>query len=174
LKSKKRLKITNGKQQLEEPPVFFLDRTFGRTELATMLRSVGFLIVTLFDEYGDAETKIADPVMICDCGLKERVLLTADQELVSLWAKEIAEARIAVFVTTNNNEGPKQWAPRITNAREDMLRELRRREKPFTARIAASGRVTQVRLYGGSQWKTIEIGKKHGPHKSKYKPEDKS
>lgn len=136
-----------------------------------MLRSAGFLIVTLFDEYGEDETRIADPVMICDCGLKERVLLTADQELVFLWAKEIAEARIAVFVTTNNNEGPGQWAPRIIRAKDDIFRELSRREKPFTSRIASTGRITQVRLYDGSQWKTIEIGKKHGPHTSKYKAE---
>lgn len=91
-----------------------------------------------------------------------------------MWAKEIAESRVAVFVTTNNNEGPRQWAPRIIQAREDILRELRRREKPFTSRIGANGRITQVRLYDGSQWKTIEIGKKHGPHKSKYKSEAKS
>ncbi|MHB8524603.1 MAG: hypothetical protein ACYDD2_00375 [Candidatus Acidiferrales bacterium] len=142
--------------------------------MATMLRSADFLVVTLFDEYGDAETKIADPVMIYDCGLKGRVLLTGDQDLVSTWAKEIAESRVAVFVTTNNNEGPKQWAPRIIQAREDILRELRRREKPFTSRIGANGRITQVRLYDGSRWKTIEIGKKHGPHKSKYKSEAKS
>jgi hypothetical protein len=174
LRSKKRSKITNGKQQLEEPPVFFLDRTFGRTELATVLRSAGFLIVTLFDEYGEAEVKIADPVMIRDCGLKERVLLTGDQDLVSTWAKEIIEARIAVFVTTNNNEGPKQWAPRIIQAREDILRELRRRVKPFTARIATNGRITQVRIYDDSLWKKIEIGKKHGPHRSRYKPDSKA
>ena len=74
-----------------------------------MLRSAGFLTVTLYEEYGDAESKIADPVMIYDCGLKGRVLLTGDQELPYTWAKEIVEARIAVFRTTNNNEGPKQW-----------------------------------------------------------------
>ena len=174
MKSKKLSKTTSGKQQPEEPPVFFLDRTFGRNELAGMLRLAGFLVVTLFDEYGEAESKIADPVLIFDCGLKGRVLLTGDQDLISTWAKEIIEAKIAVFVTTNNNEGPGQWAPRIIAAEQDILRELRRRKKPFTARIGTSGRVTQVRTYDGSQWKTIEIGGKRGPHKSKYKPKDKS
>lgn len=138
--------------------------------MAGKLRSVGFLVVTLYDEYGDAESKIADPVMIYDCGLKGRVLLTGDQDLVSTWAKEIAEAGIAVFVTTNNNEGPKQWAPRLIRAKEDMLRELRRREKPFTARISADGRITQVRIFEGSHWKIIALGKKNPPHANKYKP----
>jgi len=134
-----------------------------------MLRSAGFLIVTLYEEYGDAESRIADPVMICDCGLKGRVLLTADQELASLWAKEIIDAGIAVFVTTNNNEGPKQWGPRIIAARHSMMRELRRRKKPFTAKISPEGRVIQVRLPEAGQWKTIQIPKRNPPHANKYK-----
>ncbi len=142
--------------------------------MAEMLRSAGFLILTLFDEYGEAESKIADPVMIYDCGLKGRVLLTGDQDLVTTWSKEIVEARIAAFVTTNNNESPKQWGPRIINARGDILRELRRRNKPFAARISTDGRVTQVRLHDGAHWKTITIGKKNPPHTSKYKTESES
>ncbi len=74
-----------------------------------MLREAAFLLVTIYEEFGEAESKIADPVLIDDCGLKNRVLLTGDQDLVYTWAKEIVEAKIAVFVTTDNNEGPKQW-----------------------------------------------------------------
>jgi hypothetical protein len=135
-----------------------------------MLRSAGFLIVTLYDEYGDAESKIADPVMIRDCGLKGRALLTGDQDLVFTWSTEILEAGIAVFVTTNNNEGPKQWGPRISNARAAIWRELKRRDKPFTARISASGQITQVRVHNGKNWKTVAVGGKNPPHESKYKP----
>jgi hypothetical protein len=111
-----------------------------------MLRFAGFLIVTLHDEYGDDESKIADPVMIRDCGLKGRTLLTGDQDLLSTWFREIVDAHIAVFVTTNNNEAPKQWGPRIAKAKEDILRELKRRNKPFAARISANGRITQVKI----------------------------
>jgi len=161
LKSKKRLKITSGKPLLDEPPVFFLDRTFGRNELARILRDAQFNLVTIYEEFGDAEAKIVDPVMISDCGLKNRVLLTGDKDLIYTWAKEIAEARIAVFVTTDNNEGPKQWGPRILSAKDDMLRELRRRERPFTARISREGQVTQVRVYESAEWKTIPIRKKN-------------
>lgn len=171
MRPKKRSKITNGSQRLDGPPVFFLDRTFGRNELAGMLRAAGFLVVTLYDEYGDAESKIADPVMIYDCGFKGRVLLTADQDLVFTWAKEIVEAKIAVFVTTNNNEGPKQWGPRIIAAKKQMLKELGRRERPFVARIAREGRVNQVRVYHGGVWRTITIPKKNPQHVSKYRTE---
>lgn len=129
-----------------------------------MLRAEDFIVWTLYDEYGDAEGKIADHVIIADCGFKGRILLTGDQDLVSTWAKEIIDAKIAVFVTTSNNQGPKFWGPIIIKAKGDILRELRRRKKPFTARISAEGRITQVRIYDGRNWKTITIGPKNPPH----------
>lgn len=107
--------------------------------------------------------------MIYDCGLKNRVLLTADKELPYLWAKEMLDAKVAVFVVTNNNEGPQAWGPRIVRAKRDMLRELRRRERPFAAKISTDGRVTQVRIYKESKWVTIEVGKKNPPHVNRQK-----
>jgi len=137
--------------------------------LAGILRADGFLLVTIFEEFGEAESKIADPVMIQDCGLKNRVLLTGDKDLVYTWAKEILEAKIAVFVTTDNNEGPKRWGPRIVKAKREIFRELTRRPKPFTARISREGRVTQVRIYAGEQWKTIVIERKNPQHANRQK-----
>lgn len=107
--------------------------------------------------------------MIQDCGLKNRVLLTGDKDLVYTWAKEILEAKIAVFVTTDNNEGPKRWGPRIVKAKREIFRELTRRPKPFTARISREGRVTQVRIYAGEQWKTIVIERKNPQHANRQK-----
>jgi len=134
--------------------------------LAAILRSAGFLVVTLYDEYGESESRIADPVIIYDCGFKNRVLLTGDQDLAYTWAKEIIEARIAVFITTDNNDGPKQWGPRIVSAKDEMIRELSRRPKPFIARISKDGCLTMVRVLEGSAWKTIHIPRKK-PSKSR-------
>jgi hypothetical protein len=134
-----------------------------------MLRAEGFIVWTLYDEYGEAEGKIADHVIIADCGFKGRVLLTGDQDLVFTWAKEIIDAKISVFVTTSNNQGPKYWGPIIIKAKSDILRELGRRGKPFTARISAEGRITQVRVYDGTDWKTTAIGTKNPPHINKQK-----
>jgi hypothetical protein len=125
-----------------------------------MLRPAGFLLVTIYEEFGEAEAKIADPAFILDCGYKGRVVLTGDQDMVYTWAKEIVEAGIAVFVTTDNNEGPDKWGPRIIAARDDIMRELRRRRKPFTANISREGCVTMVRVYDGGVWKSIPIKKK--------------
>jgi hypothetical protein len=154
------LKNTSGKQQLEEPPIFFVDRTFGRYQVPQMLRDAGFVLRTSFEEYGEADAKIIDPVIIASCGLLNRVLLTGDQDLLRTWNNEIIQAGIAVFVTTENNEGPKAWAPRIIAAKDDIHRELRRRQKPFTANISKEGRITQVRVYDGKEWRAIQIRKK--------------
>ena len=170
MKSKKRSKTTIGKQ-LEEPPVFFLDRTFGKSELAEILRPGGFYVVTHYEEYGDKGHGLGDPVIICDSGMKNRVLLTGDQHLIYAFAPEIKKARIAVFVTTDNNEGPKQWGPRIVEAKRDIWRELNRRKKPFAARISAEGRITQVRVYERRKWKAITIGRKNPPHENRQKTE---
>ena len=126
-----------------------------------MLRDAGFLIRTVFDEFGEAESRIADPVIIANCGLLNRVLLTGDRDLIRSWNKEIIQAEIAVFVTTENNEGPNAWGPRIIAAKDGILRELGRRQKPFTATISKEGHVAQVRIYDGKQWKAIAIRKKN-------------
>jgi hypothetical protein len=126
-----------------------------------MLRPAGFRIVTIYEEFGEAEAKITDPTFIVDCGFKTRVVLSGDQDMVYSYAKEIMEAGVAVFTTTDNNDGPKVWGPLIISAKEDILRELRRRQKPFAASISREGRVTLVRIPDGTQWKTIPIRKKN-------------
>ncbi len=155
------MKNTSGKWQPKETPVFFLDRTFGRNQVAQRLRDAGFVVRTLYDEFGEAESRIADPVVIQHCALMNRVLLTGDQDLIRTWNKEIIQGQIAVFITTDNREGPDQWAPRIITAKEDILLELSRRTKPFTANIAKEGRISTVRVHDGKEWRTIQIRKKN-------------
>jgi hypothetical protein len=125
-----------------------------------MLRTAGFQFVTIYEEFGDAEARIADPTFIIDCGFKGRTVLTGDQDMIFTYAKEIMEAGVAVFATTDNNDGPKVWGPHIISAKGDILRELRRREKPFAASISREGRVALVRIRDGTQWKTIPLKKK--------------
>jgi hypothetical protein len=115
----------------------------------------------MYEEFQEAESKIADPVIIQHCGLMNRVLLTGDQDLIRTWNKEIIQAGIGVFVITNNNEGPSQWVPRIVAARKDILRELVKRQKPFTANVAKEGRISTVRIYDGTSWQTIAIRKRN-------------
>jgi hypothetical protein len=131
--------------------------------LARILRDVQFHLITIYEEFGDAESKIVDPVMISDCGLKNRVLLTGDKDLIYTWAKEIAEARIAVFVTTDNNEGPKQWGPRIISAKDDILRELRRREGPLLPGFRERVKLPRSGYTRAQNGKRSQLGRKIRP-----------
>lgn len=134
-----------------------------------MLRANDFMLVTHFEEYGDEGHRIGDPAIIQDCGRKNRVLLTGDRDLIHTYAREIREAGIAVFVTTDNNEGPAKWGPRIIDAKEDIWRELIRREKPFTAVISKEGKITQVRIHERGEWKSVKVGTKNPPHVNRQK-----
>ncbi len=142
--------------QQHNPPVFFLDRNLGAEKLAGILRAADFTLITHTQVYKDRQD-VKDPEIIADCGKAKTVLLTADSDLEFSYAAEINAAKIAVFVLSNNNDGPEKWGPRIINARQDMEREIRRRRKSFSAQINAEGRVSRVRIYYRRKTKEIHI-----------------
>ncbi len=121
------------------------------------------MIRTHYEEYGDEGHNLGDPAIIHDCGLKGWVLLTGDRTWFTHARVKFAKAKIAVFVTTDNNEGPGKWGPRIIAARSDIMRELARRQKPFTGVISGQGRVSHVRLYEHGRWKLITMGRRIHP-----------
>jgi len=103
---------------------------------------------------------VDDPEIIAYCGSKrdKLMLITADQDMEFTYAPEIRKAKIAVFIVTNNHDGPDKWLPRILAAKLDIEREIFTRAKPFAARISAEGRVTQVRRYFKKKDKVFQIG----------------
>lgn len=124
-----------------------------------MLRLADFTIITHAQVYKDRQN-VLDPEIIADCGKAKTILLTADADLEFTYAAEITKAKIAVFVLTNNNDGPGKWGPRIINAKRDIERELARRRKSFAARISTDGRITRVRMYYRKKVKVINISAK--------------
>jgi len=86
--------------------------------------------------------------------------LTADADLEFTYAAEIRGAKIAVFILTNNHEGPDVWGPRVVSAKSYIERELGRRRKPFAAHITTESRINQVRLYYKKKTRVIKIAKK--------------
>jgi predicted nuclease of predicted toxin-antitoxin system len=150
------LKKPSKNTQQRNPPVFFLDRNLGAEKLAAILRAAEFTLITHTQVYKTRQN-VKDPEIIADCGKARTVLLTADTDLEFSYAAEINEAKIAIFVLSNNNDGPEKWGPRIINARQDMDRELGRRRKSFSAQINTEGRVCRVRIYYRKKTKEIHI-----------------
>ncbi len=144
LRSKKPFKNS----QQHKAPIYFLDRNLEAEKMVLGLRSAQFKLISHRDIYGQ-RIKVDDPEIIAYCGRKRKklVLLTADKDLEFTYAPEITKAKIAVFILTNNRDGPDKWLPRILAAKLDMERELSTRAKPFAARINTEGRVIQVRRY---------------------------
>lgn len=110
---------------------------------------------------------VSDPEVIAHCGKSHMVLISADYDFEAMYAKEIRAAKIAVFVVSNNHEGPDKWGPRIVSAKDEIFDQLKRRKKPFVGFIGESGRVTKVRLYRRDKIKEIPIAKYTGPQRQR-------
>jgi predicted nuclease of predicted toxin-antitoxin system len=155
LRSKKRSKSS----QERNAPVFFLDRQLGSEKLVALLRPAGFKVFSHQSRYGAQGQNISDVEVIAGCGREHRVLLSADSDFEYMYGAEIKAAKIAAFVLSNNHEGPSKWGPRIIQAKDQVLLELKRRKKPFVGHINEYGRVTKIRLYRRNKTKEIKIGR---------------
>jgi hypothetical protein len=163
LKSRKRLKNT----QRRNEPEFFLDRNLGREKLASLLHPT-FKIVTHRSCFGERQN-VSDPEIIEFCGKKHLVLISADYDFQSMYAKEIRAAKIAAFVVSNNHEGPNKWGPRIVSAKDEILFHLKNRNKPFVGLISETGRVSKLWLYKRNATIEIPLAKYTGPQSPRPK-----
>jgi len=136
-----------------------VDRQLGAYKFPAILRAAGFNVISHLERYGSQRDTEPDPSIAIECGKQKNVLITADPDFETLYAKEVRESKIAVFYLTNNHEGAEIWGARVLAAHSDMQRELGRRRKPFVAHITTEGRVNLVRLYYKKKVKTIHIRK---------------
>jgi hypothetical protein len=125
--------------------------------LPGILRAAGFQIVTHLERYGSQRDTEPDPKIATECGKRKNILLTADPDFEHTYGAEISEAKIAVFLLTNNHDGADIWGARILSAKADILQELWRRRKPFVAHVTTEGCVNLVKLYYRKKTKTILI-----------------
>lgn len=135
--------------------------------MAEALRPAGFDILTHQSHFGAQHQRISDPEVISHCGREHRVLITADGDFAFMYAAEIRVSKIAVFVLSNNHDGPVQWARRIISAKEQIFQQASKRKKPFVAHINEAGSVTRITVYRRN--KTKEISVKVKPKKKESK-----
>jgi len=62
-------------------PEFLVDRSLGRHVVPTAIRSVGYVVHTLWSVYGDAEEGLADTEFLRDAGRNGWPVLTADASI---------------------------------------------------------------------------------------------
>lgn len=95
----------------EPRPVFFLDRSLGRLQVANAIRERGYEAVTLWDFYGDREDeRINDEVWIQDGAEQGWILLAKD----NVWTLPVQKAVIlqakakVFFLKRGDLPGPTQ------------------------------------------------------------------
>jgi hypothetical protein len=136
--------------------VFFVDENLGKAKLPGHLRAAGYNVITHFERYGEIDG-IEDPKIIADCGVHKTVLLTADGDMETTWAAEIAEAGIYLVILTNNSDGADKWGERLAKGRKAIVNKLREYRKPCAIIFGRDSRVCKVRLYGKRRDKSIRF-----------------
>jgi hypothetical protein len=128
--------------------------------LPGILRAAGFKVITHQERYGTQRNDEPDPSIALECGRQKNILITADPDFEHTYGAEVRDAKIAVFLLSNNHDGANVWGARILNSRSEIYAELGRRRKPFVAHITTEGRVNKVKLYYKKKIKVINVSKK--------------
>lgn len=96
--------MSGRRQQPDERPEFFADRSLGRYIVPGALRNIGWSVRALFEVYGETEEeKVADERWITEATASGWVLLMKDESIRMKPAERdaILAARARAFVVTN-------------------------------------------------------------------------
>lgn len=131
----------------ESGPVFFLDRDYGKRDVADALRALG-AVVKLHDEFFDAKTKDVD--WLPQVGAKKWVVLTRDKHILTrpLEVVALVRANTHVFILKSRQElNGAQMAAALVKAYPHMCRLIEKHTPPFLARVTKTGDVQEIEGY---------------------------
>lgn len=135
-----------------EECVLFLDDGFSAESIAIRLRTAGFT-VQRFPEWfknadGTKRENVGDPEIIRFCNKNGWLLVTADHEMKNTHRTEIRNSEIAILATAHNSaEDPDEWVAAMINLKGRILREFKKRERPWFATFsrAANLRIETIK-----------------------------
>lgn len=116
----------------------FLDRTHGKA-MAAMLRRVGIDVRTIYQVYPKKKHQgIKDPQWIAKCGEKGWIAVSGDKRIEKNVENKqaVINAKCKLFLLTDTNSLPEEWASAIILGREKMSSVIRKNEGPFFATIS--------------------------------------
>lgn len=122
-----------------DEPVFFLDRNLGRHVLPDKLRAAGFKVEVFHDHFDDQA--LPDPKWIEFCGRKGWAAITPDADCEYRHWPAISSASLAIVILSDNNAGAETWSAAIVSAKAKICRAVRKRPKPFVARLSQDGSI---------------------------------
>jgi predicted nuclease of predicted toxin-antitoxin system len=130
-----------------EECVLFLDEGFSAESVAIRLRTAGFTVQRFpewfHDEEGRPIRNVLDPEIIRFCHRNGWLLVTRDHEMRNLHREEIRKSEVAIIATAHNSaEDQDEWVAALINLKSRILREFRKRERPWFATFSRTAILT--------------------------------
>jgi hypothetical protein len=107
--------------------------------MAAMLRRVGLKVKTIYQVYPrNKHQKVKDPQWIAKCGKEGWVAISGDKRIErNVENKQaVIDAKCKLFLLTDTNSLPEEWASAIILGREKISSVIRKNEGPFFATIS--------------------------------------
>ena len=119
--------------------------------MAAMLRRVGLKVKIIYQVYPkNKHQKIKDPQWIAKCGAKGWIAISGDKRIErNVENKQaVIDAKCKLFLLTDTNSLPEEWASAIILGREKISNVARKNEGPFFATISkrSDSHVTDARF----------------------------
>jgi hypothetical protein len=127
----------------------FLDEGFSAESVAVRLRTAGFTVQRFPEWFKDADGRplrnVLDPEIIKFCHKNGWMLVTRDHEMKHLHKNEIRKTDIAILATAHNSaENQDEWVVALINLKVRIMREFRKRERPWFACFSRAGSITSI------------------------------
>ncbi len=85
---------------------------------------------------------IKDPAVISLCHEHGFLLFTTDREMKKTHLERLKRADIGVIATANNSEGTDVWIKALGSAKTQILRDFKKRKRPYFSVLQKSGKLT--------------------------------
>lgn len=130
-----------------EECVLFLDEGFSAESVAARLRTAGFTVQKFSewfrDENGRPKRNVEDPEVIRFCHNNGWLLVTRDHEMKNTHREEIKRTEVAILATAHNSsEDQDEWVAALINLKSRILREFKKRERPWFATFSRTANLT--------------------------------
>ena len=115
-----------------------MDRTHGKA-MAALLRRVGLKVKTIYQVYPNKKHQtIKDPQWIAKCGKEGWIAISGDKRIEKNVEnkKAVVDAKCKLFLLTDTNSLPEEWASAVILGREKISSVVQKNEGPFFATIS--------------------------------------
>jgi predicted nuclease of predicted toxin-antitoxin system len=134
-----------------EECVLFLDEVFSAESVAKRLRTAGFTVQRFpewfRDENGLTQQNVKDPEVIRFCHANGWLLVTKDHEMRNTHREEIKRSEIAILATAHNSAASEDdWVAALINLKSRILREYKKRERPWFATFSRTANLVFASL----------------------------